>query len=439
MLHRPRISVVIATYNRKEAVLETLQTLPAAGIDFSQDEIFVVDNGSTDGTREALARLAGVRLILAERNFGSCAKAIGADHTHGEFLLFLDDDARPREGSIEAMLAHFAAEEKLGAAAFVVQLPDGRRECSALPGVFAGTCVGFRAWAYRQVGGLDRTFFMQAEEYDLSFRLLNAGWRVATFEDLVADHLKTSVSRDAARTTYYDVCNNLRVIGRYLPPPLRAIYRRDWMQRYRWIAERHGHLGAFWRGALAGRWRSMIERREHLPQRLSATAVEDIFALTFVRTRFERLREQGVRRVILADLGKNLHAFHAGARESGVDVLAVADDFFTGTGRAYRGTPIITTAQALTYAPDAFVVSNTSYVHAQERYRDLVNRTSKPVYNWFDGPETGSAPPISSTRPREAMRRSIEAPWTASPPRETFVAARTPITVHEAAVGAWAE
>jgi putative ABC transport system substrate-binding protein len=48
----------------------------------------------------------------------------------------------------------------------------------ALPGVFVGCGVGLRAEAYAESGGLDRTFFMQAEEYDLSFRLAVAGWEV---------------------------------------------------------------------------------------------------------------------------------------------------------------------------------------------------------------------------------------------------------------------
>ena len=47
----------------------------------------------------------------------------------------------------------------------------------------------------REVGGLDRTFFMQAEEYDLSFRLLAAGGKVEIFGDLAVDHWKTPQAR----------------------------------------------------------------------------------------------------------------------------------------------------------------------------------------------------------------------------------------------------
>ena len=52
------------------------------------------------------------------------------------------------------------------------------RECSAYPDVFIGCGTGFRRQALVEVGGLPEDFFMQAEEYDLSLRLLDAGWTV---------------------------------------------------------------------------------------------------------------------------------------------------------------------------------------------------------------------------------------------------------------------
>ncbi|MCC7293889.1 MAG: glycosyltransferase [Phycisphaerales bacterium] len=439
MSERLRISVIIATYNRKDILLGTIRSLTAAGIDPVRDEIILVDNGSTDDTRETLSRLAGVTLIKAERNFGSCAKAIGADHARGEFYLFLDDDARPRSGSLQAMISHFEADSKLGAASFMVHLPDGRQECSALPHVFVGCGVGIRAWAYRQAGGLDRTFFMQAEEYDLSFRLLAAGWKVETFSDLHVDHLKSTQSRPAPRTAYYDVCNNLRVIARYLPAPYRAIYLRDWLQRYAWIAAREGQTRAFRRGALAGRFRAMLERGRFSGHRLSATEIESLFCWTAIRRQFEQLRDQGVRRVILADLGKNIHAFHRGAQEAGIDVLAVADDRFAAADRTYRGTPLITIPQALSFGADAFVVSNTSWVHAEERYNNLVNRTSKPVYSWFTPPETINHAEMLLAR--EASRRGLEvgktSTFTTGADVPTVVVASSSFSQED--VGAWGE
>ena len=151
------------------------------------------------------------------------------------------------------MCAHFEADPRLGAAGFTVHLPDGSQECSALPHVFVGCGVGLRASALQEVGGLDLSFFMQAEEYDLSWRLLQADWKVKIFEDLQVDHLKSPLARRSERTTFYDIRNNLRIIARYLPQPFADIYLEDWLQRYAWIAESAGHTDAFERGLAEGR------------------------------------------------------------------------------------------------------------------------------------------------------------------------------------------
>ena len=82
---------------------------------------------------------------------------------------------------------------------------------------------------------------MQAEEYDLAFRLAATGWRVRVFDDLHVHHEKTTQSRQSDRTTYLDVRNNLRVVARHLPPPYYRFYRHDLLARYKWLAMHFGH------------------------------------------------------------------------------------------------------------------------------------------------------------------------------------------------------
>ena len=60
------------------------------------------------------------------------AKNAALPQALGKYVVFLDDDSFPRPGSIGRMIAHFEADETLGAATFTVTLPDGTRECSAL-------------------------------------------------------------------------------------------------------------------------------------------------------------------------------------------------------------------------------------------------------------------------------------------------------------------
>jgi len=397
--HRePLVSIVLATHNRREVVAHTLSQLTHCGPPRGEYEIIVVDNASTDGTGEAVAGEVDL-LIRLRRNAGSCAKAYGMDRASGRYVVCLDDDSFPRPGTLSRMVERFEADPRLGTAGFTVHLPNGQQEGAALPGVFVGCGVGFRAGALRAIGGLDRTFFMQAGEYDLSFRLVNAGWKVEVFDDLHVEHLKTEHARRTERTTFYDVRNNLRVIARYLPAPLDRIYRDDCLQRYAWLAQRDEHDRAFARGARAGRRRAILERWFYRRRRLSPEASEHFYRWTFIRQRMVELARGGVRRIILADLGKNILPFHRAASEAGIEIAAIGDDRFAAPGRFYRGVPVLPMEEALAGSHDGTVVSHTGPVHAARTQRLLTSLNASPVHSWFSAEkpacvdEFGSSPP----------------------------------------------
>ncbi|MCH8966826.1 MAG: glycosyltransferase [Planctomycetes bacterium] len=405
----PSVSFVLATHNRRAVVLHTVSRLLRCGLNRSDYEIIVVDNASSDGTAVAATDHADVVLRLA-RNAGSCAKTHGVERAKAPYVVFLDDDSFPQPGAVARMLEHFGADEKLGAAGFTVVLPDGRREGAALPGVFVGCGVGFRTDALRAVGGIDPTFFMQAEEYDLSFRLVAAGWRIEVFDDLVVDHLKTAHARRGNRTAYYDVRNNLRVAARYLPAPYYAIYREDLLQRYLWLAQLDGHMSSYRRGVRSGRRRGAIERWTYRRHRLTGGSIEFFYRWDEIRRRMTDLVGSGVRKIIFADLGKNIYAFHQAARALRVEVLAIGDDRFSARGSRYRGIPVLTLDEALDLEPDAVVVGNTSSVHGEYTYERVLQHTSLPVHFWFGLMEEARAAaleqcPTAPNRPHEESRR----------------------------------
>ena len=90
----PRFSVIIPTYNRAGLItrcLESVQKQTCKGV-----EIIVVDDGSTDDTRQVIERLADqdprIRYLYQE-NTGACeARNLGARRATGEWLTFLDSD-----------------------------------------------------------------------------------------------------------------------------------------------------------------------------------------------------------------------------------------------------------------------------------------------------------------------------------------------------------
>jgi glycosyltransferase involved in cell wall biosynthesis len=88
----PFFSVVIPVYNRADVLPETLRSvLGQSERDF---EIIVVDDGSTDDPKRAIAALADSRIVYVrqENRGGSAARNTGIDLARGQFVAFLDSD-----------------------------------------------------------------------------------------------------------------------------------------------------------------------------------------------------------------------------------------------------------------------------------------------------------------------------------------------------------
>lgn len=392
-----RISIVIATRNRAGALARTLSELEHLEIPRDEIEVIVVDNASTDESRSVAGERAD-RLIALPVNEGSCAKQRGAAVSCGEFVVFLDDDSFPHAGSLSRMIEHFENNPTLGAAGFRVQLESGGFECGALPNVFVGCGVGFRRDALQRAGGLDRTFFMQAEEYDLAFRIRSAGSGVETFDNLLVTHLKTPRSRRSERTCFYDIRNNLRVAGRHIPGEYYADIRDDLLLRYRWLADTDEHGPAFERGARTGLALAAIERRRSKKWRLPAEAFESFYRYEEIARRFREMADGGIRRISLLDFGKNALAFVRGAERAGIEIAAIADDRFSASERRYRGIPIVTRDEALSQCCEAYVISNCAGEFAARSAADARSRTNRPVFDWF-GSQASAAPPIPARSP----------------------------------------
>jgi len=85
------VSVIIPTYNRARLVQAAVESvLKQTRV---PDEIVVVDDGSTDGTVEALSRFGAPVVVVAQTNQGrSAARNRGLREAHGDLILFLDSD-----------------------------------------------------------------------------------------------------------------------------------------------------------------------------------------------------------------------------------------------------------------------------------------------------------------------------------------------------------
>lgn len=100
----PSISVVIPAYNRKEAALRAVNSVLAQSE--KNVEVLLVDDGSTDGTKEAFAQPPErVRYLLKPNGGASSARNVGLRRARGEWIALLDSDDEWLPGKLERQLA----------------------------------------------------------------------------------------------------------------------------------------------------------------------------------------------------------------------------------------------------------------------------------------------------------------------------------------------
>jgi GT2 family glycosyltransferase len=375
------ISFVISTYNRREVLMRTLENVGQCGLAKNLFEILVVDNNSPDATASMLMQdYPDVELLRLDRNYGSCAKNFAIAEARGRYVVFLDDDSYPMPGAIARMIEHFEADKTLGAAIFTITLPDGSRECSAYPDVFIGCGTGFRREALLQVGGLPKDFFMQAEEYDLSLRLMQAGWNLRTFDDLHVTHLKTPNARRSWRTMRLDVRNNFILALRYLPKQWRMRFAWDWMRRYYHIAAMKGQRSAFLIGLMQGARRCVESSKR---QTIGEIVFERFTRMQEIEQQMTKIAGQSATQtVLLIDYGKNILPYYLAAMKCGLNIVAIADNRLAGG--TYRGIPIVNDSIARRLQFDAAIISNLSPVHAAERLKTWRTIDQRRIFDLFE-------------------------------------------------------
>jgi glycosyltransferase involved in cell wall biosynthesis len=100
----PITSVIIPTYNRWPLVAEAVDSVLAQS--FQDIEIIVVDDGSTDGTTNRLAKFDGrLRLFTTTRRGVAAARNFGVSQAQGCYVAFLDSDDLWLPGKLETQIA----------------------------------------------------------------------------------------------------------------------------------------------------------------------------------------------------------------------------------------------------------------------------------------------------------------------------------------------
>jgi GT2 family glycosyltransferase len=205
MAEAAAIAVVVVCHDSEAGIGATLEALVTQLR--ADDELVVVDNASSDRTLAVVAvASADARIVEAGANVGFAAACqLGARSTQAPLLLFLNPDAVPAPGCIEALRACELEQPEWGAWQALVTLADGRHintsgnlvhwlgfgwaaglgeqveVAGSTPrevGFASGAAMVVRRRAWDAAGGFDERYFMYGEDLDLSLRLRLAGWSV---------------------------------------------------------------------------------------------------------------------------------------------------------------------------------------------------------------------------------------------------------------------
>lgn len=384
-----RLSYIIVTHNRREPLLRTLAHLhETTPLPREEWEAWVVDNASTDGTAEAVRfQFPNVNYLQRETNEGVWARSAAFEPARGHYLILLDDDSYPIGDAVTRSLAYLDRTPRCAAVVGKVLLPDGTEEGAAFPTVMLSGAVCIRRSILLPrsrtggggVGGFRREFFRKAGEYDLSYRIWDAGYSVERFDDIVYRHDKVMTGRSKPFAHRMDLRNNLILVERYLPDHLRSVYRRDVAQRYTALARHEGCVRAAWLArleAFAWRVRECVMGR----QTLQAETVEILYQLEHQTDAVEHfVRQHKPSRVVIADLSKNVYATFQAARRNGLNVLAIADDHPAYRGLSYRSVPVLPLTEALATGPDAVILSNINPAQVPAKMTKLRAATTLPI------------------------------------------------------------
>jgi GT2 family glycosyltransferase len=229
------VSIIIVTWNTRDLVLDCLASIEhvggarSAGVDV---ETIVVDNGSEDGTGQAVqSAFPGVRLLTLSANLGFAAGCnVGIRESSGRFFLLLNSDAQLVAGVVDRCVGFLEANPDVAIVGPQLLNPDGSKQTSVhnfpivatelipksvfqyfFPSRFpshrtagndpvdvealVGAAMFVRRDAVDSVGDLSEDYFFFLEETDWCWRMRAAGWRVTYLPDAHITHVSGASSK----------------------------------------------------------------------------------------------------------------------------------------------------------------------------------------------------------------------------------------------------
>ena len=242
---QPTLSIVIITYNRPDDMLELAQNLAQLSHRELLEEIIIVNNCSTASYAALEAFITSrpdipFRYYMAPGNLGvSRGRNDAVQKSKGSLLVFLDDDALFRNSDAllqirQVFLERGAGDRETGIVSFKVfyrftlelqqtafphkQFERRKHEHHFETAYFVGCAHAIKREVFQYTGYYPENFFYGMEEYDLSYRTLDAGFSIAYDDRVSILHKESPAGRLPTREKLRGMwMNKSKVAWKYLP------------------------------------------------------------------------------------------------------------------------------------------------------------------------------------------------------------------------------
>jgi GT2 family glycosyltransferase len=227
-MNQPLVTVNILSFNRRDDLRITLQKVFEQ--DYKNIEVVVVDNNSSDGSVEMVkSDYPAVQIIELKQNIGIAGWNEGFKEARGEYVLVLDDDSYPRNGSILSCLEPMKKHRTCGIVSALVY--NCRNNCIEKNWrihdelrSFKGSGSLIRTDIFSSVGMFSEKLFLYYHEMEFAMRVIDHNYKIYEAEDAIIDHNESLKNRSLSsffksdlRKAYYETRNIIYILVKYFP------------------------------------------------------------------------------------------------------------------------------------------------------------------------------------------------------------------------------
>ena len=268
------ISILVITFNRPQDLLELLYSIKAQRNLESLKETLILDNASTISYQSVLDFIDAhnelkINFIRKEENLGVArGRNFLMEQAKGDLLLVLDDDVlfctendfeklstvlekpffKKANTAIVTPKIIYAESKQIQLTAFPhKKIKKYSSQAQFLTSYYTGCAHLMKKEILNTTGFYPTDFFYGMEEYDLSYRIINAGYSIGYDNEVTLQHKESPFGRQANyKKLKMQWVNKSKVSWRYLPSIYFKTTAIAWSFEY--LLKAKGHLGTYFSG-----------------------------------------------------------------------------------------------------------------------------------------------------------------------------------------------